>query len=111
MKLDRSVITISTTNENRGFFKLLDSIRPNYISFSQYLGMAANEYHSNHKEGVAKITDFTNKDTSVTPMYYSEIEMWRKYLDKMPKSEIKKFQKRHTQLGNIINKKIQGMIG
>lgn len=107
MRLERSAIAISLTDTNRGFFKMLDGIRPNYISFSQFLGVAANEYYANHKEGVLKITDFTNKDVVAIPSYYSEIEIWKKYIEKMPKSEIKKFQKRYSQLGNLINKRVQ----
>ena len=110
MNLDRSMIGISLTDRNRGFFKILDSIRPNHISFSQFLGVSANEYYANHKEGVSKITDFTNKDVVAGPMYYTEFDFWKKYIESMPRSEVKKFQKRHAQLGNLINKKVQEII-
>jgi hypothetical protein len=111
MNLDRSMVALSITDTNRGYFKLLDSIRPNHISFSQFLGVSASEYHEKHKGSEMKITDFANKDMMVTPLFYSEINMWKKYVDKMPKTELKKFQKRHQQLDNIINKKLQEMIG
>jgi len=110
MKLERSVITISMTDDNRGSFKLIDSIRPNHISFSQFLGVAANEYYLNNKDVPLKITDFTNKDIVAMPMFYSEIEQWMNFIKAMPQPDIKKFQKRHRQLGNIIDKRIEGII-
>ncbi len=110
MKLERSVISLSITDTNRECFKLLDSIRPNYISFSGFLGVAAQEYAMNHKSNSLKIDDFTSKDIVQMPLFYSEIDMWKKYVDNMPKSDIKKLQKRHAQIGNLINKKVQGML-
>jgi len=110
MNLERTSIAISVTQDNRVTFKLLDSIRPNHISFSQYLGLAANEYYGNHNKGVSKITDFTNSEMMSTPLYYSEIEIWKKFVTKMPKSDIKKFQVRQQQLNNLINKRVQGIL-
>jgi hypothetical protein len=110
MNLDRTNIAVSITDDNRSTFKLLDSIRPNYISFSQYLGVAANEYYEKHKDGITLITDFTNKDIIKMPNYYSEIEMWKKYINNMPTTEVKKFQRRRQQLGILIDKKIEGML-
>lgn len=110
MNLDRSMIAVSMTEENRGYFKKLDSIRPNHISFSQFLGITAKEYSENHKAGDFKITDFTNMDVVPTPLFYSETEMWKKYIESMPKSEIKKFQRRLQQINNMMNKKVQEII-
>ena len=111
MNLERTSICVSLTELNRESFKLLNSIRPNTISFSQYMGLAANEYHSNHKNGMSKITDFTNKHVILLPHYFAEIEFWRKYISTMPKGDIKQFQVRHQQIGNLINKRVQEIIG
>ena len=110
MKLERSMIAISLTDDNRGFFKTLDSIRPNTISFSQFLGIAANSYYLNNKNGVPKITDFTNKDVIAMPSYFAEIDVWKKYIESMPNSDIKQFTKRLRQIDTLLNKKIQGII-
>lgn len=110
MKLDNTLITISLTDENRNSFKKLDSIRPNHISFSQFLGISAEEYSENHKEGFMKITDFTNKDAVHVPLFFAEIDKWKKYIDSMPRTDIKKFQQRLQQINNIMNKKVQEII-
>lgn len=111
MKLDRSHICLSVNEDNRGYFKLLNSIRPNDVSFSQFVGVASSEYYEHHKEGEMKITDFTNKDVLVIPNYHAELEIWKRYITKMPTSNIKAFQRRHQQLGNLINKRVQEIIG
>lgn len=98
------------TDDNRGYFSTLDSIRPNYISFSQFLGLAAHEYYDHHKEGVSKITDFTNSDVTPIPHYYAETDIWKTFILNMPSKDIKKFQKRLNQLTNLSNKRVQEMI-
>ena len=110
MKLDRSAIAVSVTDGNRGFFKLLDNIRPNYISFSQFLGLAANEYYQNNNSGISKITDFTNHSVVAMPSYYADVEVWKKYILNMPNTDIKKFTKRLRQIDTILNKKVQEII-
>ena len=109
MKLDRSQIAVSITDGNRGFFQLLDNIRPNYISFSQFLGLAAKEYYKNNS-GSVKITDFTNHTVSAMPSYYADVETWKRFIDKMPNTDIKKFTKRLRQIDTILNKKVQEII-
>ena len=49
-------------------------------------------------------------DVVPTPLFYSETEMWKKYIESMPKSEIKKFQRRLQQINNMMNKKVQEII-
>ena len=110
MKLDRSAIAVSLTDDNRGFFKLLDDIRPNYISFSQFLGLAAKEYYQNNSNNKIKITDFTNVNVSAMPSYYADVETWKKFIDRMPNTDIKKFTKRLRQIDTILNKKVQEII-
>ncbi len=109
MNLDKSIISLSITETNRETFKLLNSIRPNHISFSQYLGVASAEYYKNHKTGMYKITDF-DTDSIATPQFYSEIDLWKKYIEKIPRNQIKHLQKRHQQLGNLINKRVEKML-
>jgi len=110
MNLEKGTLTISLTDDNRGSFKKLDFIRPNHISFSQFLGLSAEEYSENHKEGFMKITDFTNKDVVHVPLFFAEIDKWKKHIENMPRSDIKKFQQRLQQINNIMNKKVQEII-
>jgi hypothetical protein len=110
MKLERSCIAISVTEDNREFFRKLNDIRPNYISFSQFLGLAANEYHENHKEGISKITDFTTPDAVVVPNFHAEVDIWKNYIKEMPVKDIKVFQKRLNQLTNLMNRRVQEML-
>lgn len=111
MNLERTSMCVSLTQLNRESFRLLNSIRPNSISFSQYMGIAASDYYDAHKNGVSRITDFTNKDVTVLPNYFAEIDFWKKYINDMPQHAIKKFQTRHQQIGNLINKRVQEIIG
>lgn len=110
MKLDRTAIAVSLTDDNRGFFKLLDNIRPNYISFSQFLGLAAKEYYENNSNNKIKITDFTNHNVSAMPSYYADVETWKKFILNMPNTDIKRFTKRLRQIDTILNKKVQEII-
>lgn len=109
VNLDRSMVQVSVTELNRPTLKSLNSIRPNHISFSQYLGLAAKEYYENHKTGMYKITDFA-EDSIATPQFFSDIELWRKYVEKCPRNKIKDLQKRHQQIGNILNKRVEKIL-
>lgn len=109
VNLDRSVLAVSVTDVNRETFKLLDSIRPNNISFAQYLGLASKEYYENHCVGMYKITDFA-EDTIATPQFFSDVDIWKKYIEKCPKNKIKDLQKRHQQIGNILNKRVEKIL-
>jgi hypothetical protein len=71
------------------------------------LGQAANEYVSNHANGVMKIDAFTNEDIVLMPQMYSEIDVWLTYINNLNPEELKKLQSRNAQLSNIIRKKVE----
>ncbi len=105
-------MTISLNENTRGYFKSIDSIRPNNVSFSSFLGEAAKEFYNNNKDSALKITDFTNNDIVPMPKYYSEAQIWRAYiLNTMPETDIRKFQNRLMYLQNIVDKRTAGMLG
>lgn len=106
-KFDRTIISVSVSKITREYFKSLDMLRPNYISFSGMLGQAANEYVSNHANGVMKIDAFTNEDIVLMPQMYSEVDEWLTYINNLNPEELKKLQTRNSQLSNMIRKKVE----
>ena len=102
---------ISTPDDCDRIFKLLDKIRPNNISFSRLLAITAEEYISNHKKDNSKISDYVNEDISSSiPLFFSDIESWKKVIEKLPLAEIKKIQVRHRQIDNILRKRIEAFL-
>jgi hypothetical protein len=106
-KFDRTIISVSVSKTTREYFQRLDTLRPNHISFSGMLGQAANEYVSNHANGVMKIDAFTNEDIVLMPQMYSEIDVWLTYINNLNPEELKKLQSRNAQLSNMIRKKVE----
>tara|TARA_R110002020_G_scaffold114772_1_gene264070 strand:- start:2471 stop:2773 length:303 start_codon:yes stop_codon:yes gene_type:complete len=92
-------------------FELMNKIRPTDISFSRMLAVAAQEYVSNHKKDNAKISDFISNDISGNvPDFFCNIEDWKKLIEKIPPSELKKIQVRHRQIDTIIRKRIEKLL-
>jgi hypothetical protein len=104
---ERSMISLSISKVTREYFKNIDSLRPNHISFSGMLGQAAKEYVSNHANGVMKIDAFTNEDIVLMPQMYSEVDEWLTYINNLNPVELKKLQSRNVQLSNMIRKKVE----
>ena len=100
---------ISSAGDCERIFQLLNEIRPNDISFSRMLAKSADEYivnHKNDKDG--KISDFVEKNINgLTPSFFADIDLWKKVIEKLPPSEIKKIKVRHRQIDNIIRKRIE----
>lgn len=109
-KFERSIISVSVSKTTREYFKKLDNLRPNHVSFSGMLGQAANEYVSNHANGVVKIDEFTNENIVLMPQFYSEIDVWLEYIDNLSPEELKKLQTRNIQISNMIKKKVEKLI-
>tara|TARA_R110000751_G_scaffold80536_1_gene162527 strand:- start:540 stop:881 length:342 start_codon:yes stop_codon:yes gene_type:complete len=106
-KFDRTIISVSVSKSTREYFQKLDKLRPNHVSFSGMLGQAANEYVSNHAENAMTIDEFTNENMVMMPQFYSEINVWIKYIESLNPEELKKLQSRNAQIANMINKKVE----
>jgi|TARA_R110002020_G_scaffold461617_1_gene680603 hypothetical protein len=102
---------ISTPDDCDRIFDLLSKIKPHDISFSRVIAMAAQEYIDNHKKDNTKISDFVSKDMSNSlPAFFGDIEVWKKIVEKMPPSELKKIQVRHRQIDTIIRKRVESFL-
>lgn len=102
---------ISVPDDCDRVIQLLMKVKPHDISLSKALVIAAQEYIDNHKKDNSKIEDFVNKDVSgLTPSYFSDIEDWKKLIEKIPPSELKKIQVRHRQIDNILRKRIEKLL-
>ena len=93
---------ISTTTATEKIFAELKRIKPDDTSFSLMLALVVKEYVENKTKKSLKIDDFD----SGMPDVLAEIDVWKSLIEKMPVEDFKKLQRRHTQLGNIINKRV-----
>jgi hypothetical protein len=103
--------SISSPDDCERIFELITKIKPYDVSFSRILAVAAQEYINNHKKDNTKISDFVSKDMSNTlPEFFGEIEKWKKVIEKLPPSELKKIQVRHRQIDTMIRKKVESFL-
>tara|TARA_Y100000310_G_C20499964_1_gene723468 strand:+ start:535 stop:846 length:312 start_codon:yes stop_codon:yes gene_type:complete len=93
---------ISTTKATEKIFNELKNIKPDDTSFSLMLALVVKEYVEGKTKKSLKIDDFE----SGLPDILADIETWKSLIENMPVEEFKKLQKRHTQLGNLINKRV-----
>ena len=93
---------ISTTTATEKIFAELKKIKPDDTSFSLMLALVVKEYVENKTKKSLKIDDFD----SGMPDVLAEIDVWKSLIESMPVEDFKRLQRRHTQLGNIINKRV-----
>ena len=93
---------ISTTSATEKIFAELKKIKPDDTSFSLMLALVCKEYIESKTKKSLKLTDFD----SGFPDVLGDIEIWKSLIEKIPVEEFKKLQRRHTQLGNLINKRV-----
>ena len=93
---------ISTTKATEKIFNELKNIKPDDTSFSLMLALVVKEYVEDKTKKSLKIDDFD----SGMPDILAEIDVWKSLIENMPVEDFKKLQRRHTQLGNIINKRV-----
>jgi hypothetical protein len=53
------------------------------------------------------IDEFTNENMVLMPQFYSEVNVWVKYIESLNPEELKKLQSRNAQIANMINKKVE----
>ena len=93
---------ISTTTATEKIFAELKKIKPDDTSFSLMLALVVKEYVENKTKKSLKIDDFD----SGMPDVLAEIDVWKSLIENMPVEDFKRLQRRHTQLGNIISKRV-----
>ena len=106
MKISSYTKTISVSSEAKPILQELDKVRPNNISFSAMLAIAAKEYVENHKSEILNLTNIMDS----SPTFFADINEWKKFVEKSPISELKKIQNRHMQVGNIIRKRTNELL-
>ena len=78
MKFYSATKTISVGIDAKPIFETLDRIRPNDISFSLMVAIAAEEYIKNHNNVNSNMDSFTSKDVNTSlPLFYADIQRWR----------------------------------
>ena len=111
MKFSSCTKTISVGTNAKPIFESLDKIRPNDISFSLMVAIAAEEYIKNHDNKNSNIDSFTTKsvDTSL-PLFYSDIQKWRESIRKLDSKNFKRLQLRLSQISTVIRKEVEQRI-
>jgi len=93
---------ISVTSATEKVFDELKKLKPDDTSFSLMLALVVKEYVESKTKKSLKLDDFD----SGMPDILADIETWKSLIENIPVEEFKKLQKRHTQLGNLINKRV-----
>ena len=99
MEFNNKIICVSVSKFAKNVYVELERIRPNNMSFSTFLAVAAKHYIDTHNEPVDVYGEIPN--------FYSNIENWKNEIKKMSPEEFIKLQKRCTQLDNIIKKEVR----
>ena len=107
MKFYSATKTISVGIDAKPIFETLDKIRPNDISFSLMVAIAAEEYIKNHNNINSSMDSFTSKDVDTSlPLFYADIQKWREKIKKLNSKDFKKLQLRLSQISTIIRKEV-----
>jgi len=93
---------ISTTLATEKIFNELKKLKPDDTSFSLMLALVCKEYIESKSKKSLKLDDFD----SGFPDIFADVETWRILIDTMPVEDFKKLQRKHTQLGNLISKRV-----
>ena len=111
MKFYSATKTISVGIDAKPIFETLDRIRPNDISFTPMVAIAAEEYIKKHDSRNSNIDSFTTKsvDTSL-PLFYSDIQKWRESIRKLDSKNFKRLQLRLSQISTVIRKEVEQRI-
>ena len=103
MKLKKTTVTISVSQNAQKIFEDLEKMRPNHMSMSLFLAVIADDYIRTHGKN-SKIIDFIGDDIkSSLPIFYAPIKNWVETVRELSPVEFTKLQERHWQLGNLIN--------
>ena len=104
MQFNVGVKSISISAQAKKVFEELEKIRPNHISFSLMLAIAADEYIKLHQKGVVKLDEFvTETPTPDVPSFNSDIERWIEYIQESDSKKFKNIQERLLQIQNIVD--------
>jgi hypothetical protein len=110
MKFYSATKTISVGIDAKPIFETLDKIRPNDISFSLMVAIAAEEYIKNHNNN-SSMDSFTSKDVDASlPLFYADIQRWREKIKNLNSEDFKKLQLRLSQISTIIRKEVDQRI-
>ena len=111
MKFYSATKTISVGIDAKPIFETLDRIRPNDISFSLMVAIAAEEYINNHNTVNSSMDSFTSKDVNTSvPLFYADIQKWREKIKNLNSKDFKKLQLRLSQISTIIRKEVDQRI-
>ena len=93
---------ISVTTATEKVFDELKKLKPDDTSFSLMLALVVKEYVEGKTKKSLKLDDFD----SGFPDILGYLDWWKWLIESMPVEDFRKLQRRHTQLGNLINKRV-----
>jgi len=94
------IISISITPESKKILEEFKKVRPEGTSLSKAFRILLEEYLRNNSNPILK-QSISNKLTLDSP-----IEEWKKLINESDVEDFVKIQKKHAQVGNLINKRV-----
>ena len=92
------IVSISITPDSKKTFEEFSKIRPDGTTFSKAIRVLVEEYLRNKSNPILK----TNRAINL----FSNIDEWKKLINDIDVEDFVKLQKKHAQVGNLINKRV-----
>jgi len=92
------IISISITPDSRKIFDEFYKAKPEGTTFSKAIRIIVEDYLRNKSNPILK----TNRAINL----FSNIDEWKKLINEMDVEDFVKLQKKHAQVGNLINKRV-----
>ena len=92
------IVSISITQDSKKIFEEFSKIRPDGTTFSKAIRVLVEEYLRDKSNPILK----TNRAINL----FSNIDEWKKLINDIDVEGFVKLQKKHAQVGNLINKRV-----
>ena len=92
------IVSISITPDSKKIFEEFSKIRPDGTTFSKAIRVLVEEYLRNKSNPILK----TNRAINL----FSNIDEWKKLIYDIDVEDFVKLQKKHAQVGNLINRRV-----
>ena len=92
------IVSISITPDSKKIFEEFSKIRPDGTTFSKAIRVLVEEYLRNKSNPILK----TNRAINL----FSNIDEWKKLINDIDVEDFVKLQKKHAQVGNLINRRV-----
>lgn len=108
MKLDKGIKSISISSHTKKIYEDLNALRPNHISFSLMLAIAADEYIKNHKNDKTLLDDFSEcEDMQISPPhFFAPMHEWIDFISAVDNNKISDVKEQMLRLQRMLDRDI-----